>query len=1117
MRPTHAADAAAGGLQPQRRDPAQPPPVQQPAAAPPPARVGAPTPETALRRNDNPRSTRINNSQVNTPLTQRWQSGGSTPLSDFARVSTDLATPAAVPTATMPARGLLGTVAGALRAAAGVPTQVQWMQQTMRTLRGEALGADVPAQPDRPPTVRLALGPRAEPDAVARFWQQPAVAGRDGLGPHHAALVAELDRLGAAHGAHVGLGLSLALLAVKNAAGPDAPPPGVGALRALRGPDALQRVLHADAAAQAADPDLGTAVALLRRVSRSNQFGALATALAPALRPAQLPPLRRLLEADRLLRPTQPAGPGDARVAERPLSMQRMAQRVSDAARQELRSGPASLSAQQTVESFYWDNHFRDDAPGSELAQLKQHFAQAVRELGREPATGGVLSAAYRFGLAGADRHLLTDEAGRLAALRDSPAIDAVVATLRGALDAQLQAARHGPVDPLRPNLVARTIAQQVALEAWSPEHKATLSLEEMVRGRAFPRMPPPEVDARIEAACTQFLQGGDGAQRPGAAPAAERDALRARVRGELSLVRLGFEEFGRLAKQLGLRLDAPGQRALERADTLIHAHTRMPGARTPQAVGGMVAEFLSGVYFGNHIKLSHASGAALSARGLGLNATSALESGFAADASLAVVPLANGSIETAREQVFRAGAATHGAEIFLGQDTQFRRAQGVGALVGYPNDGSTLARFAAGIDVRARGLDTSRYEGVMLRVDRRIVEDREGEQGTRVFRQNEGEVRATAEGIAHMLFERAATARSDDDRERLLEDLIVRFQGQGLSMTLLRQQAEAHRSDVAVGTGLSVAGGTDDAGLRVGASVTVGVEHGHSTSVRHADKTGSYQVNNLRTGWFERRRISGGAGANAYVGAVGLPPTPLLRGTVAQGESGGSVRVRVPLRQGQVVAEKSFSDTETADPRFFKEIVLADKRKWVDLFAFQHRDDPDPQARGEETLNAFFHTIESMRAGNHVYYARERLHPDVGQRLDELTSLAALAPATTRALHDEIAQQRGLLASDDRSWGPASLIAYERNGEQQGAALSVGVQLRHVSAVEGEREFVFQTPGWADLRARERSADRFPGSLVDLDHRAASVAAVAPAAAPASAAAAASVAAGPDPDDSPV
>jgi hypothetical protein len=883
----------------------------------------------------------------------------------------------------------------------------------------------------------------------------------------------------------------------------------------------VERVLQTVGGAEGADPDLRTAVALLKRASRSNQFGPLASALVPALQPAQLAPLRRLLEADRALQPAP--GPGDAAVPERPLSAQRMAQRVADAARQELRNGPASLSAQQTVESFYWDNHFRDDAPGSDLAQLKQHFATAVHALGREPATGGVLSAAHRFGLAGADRHLLTDEAGRLAALRDSPALDAMVGTLRDALDAQLQTAQNGPPDPLRPNLVAQTIAQQLALEAWAPENKAALSLEEMVQGRTFSRTPPPALEARIEAAAAQFLQGRAGAPPAGVAPLTERAELCTRVRGELSHVRLGFEEFGRMARSLGVALDAASQQTLERADTLIHAHTRMPGARTPQAVGGMVAEFLGGVYFGNHVKLSHAGAAALSARGLGLNATSALETGFAADASLAVVPLLNGSVETAREQVFRAGAATHGAEIFLGQDTQFRRAQGVGALVGFPNDGSMLARFAGGVDLRAQGLDTSRYEGVMLRVDRRIVEDREDEQGTRVFRQNEAEVRAAAEGIAHMLFERAAEARGNDACERLLEDLIVRFQGQGLSMTLLRQQAEAHRSDVAVGAGLSIAGGTDAAGVRVGASVTVGVERGHSTSVRHADETGSFQVNNLRSGWFERRRIGGGAGVNAYVGAVGLPPTPLLRGSVTQGESGGSVRVRVPLREGQVVAEKSFSDTETADPRFFKEIVLADKRKWVDMFAFQHRNDADPQARGEEALNAFFHTIESVRAGNHVYYARERLHPDVGQRLDELTSLAALAPATLRDLHDEIALQRGLLASDDRSWGPASLIAYERNGVQQGAAVSVGVQVRHAAAVEGEREFVFQTPGWADLRARERTADRYPGSLVDMDLRAAAVATaatrdtLATAGTAARDAAADLGAAGHDPDDSPV
>jgi hypothetical protein len=45
-------------------------------------------------------------------------------------------------------------------------------------------------------------------------------------------------------------------------------------------------------------------------------------------------------------------------------------------------------------------------------------------------------------------------------------------------------------------------------------------------------------------------------------------------------------------------------------------------------------------------------------------------------------------------------------------------------------------------------------------------------------------------------------------------------------------------------------------------------------------------------------------------------------------------------------------------------------------------------------------------------------------------------------------------------------------------------VEMRHTMAAEGEREFVFHTPGWAALRERERAADGRPQSLVELDAR---------------------------------
>lgn len=1037
-----------------------------------PAALGqAPAAPSVLRRNDNPRFKLNNAAVVRTPLTVRSQTGGSTPLRDFAPVSTSLTCRADIPAATAPSRSALGRVAQGIRSMVGVPTPLQWLRQTMRTLRCQALGVAPPTQANPLPRMRLDLSATDGGERVTRFWLQQGV-GIEGDG-QRGALIGHAEQLGRDRPFHVSLGLSFVVLAAAQNEADAATVPVSLAL--LQGDDALERILSAETpnTADATDsPVVRIAVAMLRHAALSNQFDRLATALAPALQPLQLAPLRRFLEANAVV--SAEAG----RVE--PNSASDMAQRVRGAARTELQTGAAGLTAQQTVESFYWDNHLRDEGPKSDLAALKQHFSNALRELGHEPSTRGVLSAAYRYGLAGADRHLLIGEAQRLTSLRDSDAMDALVSKLNRALRAKLA----NP--PTMHGLVERSIAQLVALGAWAPDSKHTLTLEDMIRGREFPREPDAALRTRIEAACAEISRDLEGGLGAAVSPAVGSQALAAKVQGELSRVRLGVEDLERLAKELHVALDDTDQHLLDESAACIDAHTCMPGEHTPEAVGSMVGDFLEGVYFGNHIKLSHASAGTLSMSGLSMNVTSVLGIGPLADAAVAVVPRLQKSSEWGKEQVFRAGAATHGVEIFLGHELQSRHSNGAGVVAGYPSEGS-LARISAAVDLRAKGRDTSRSEGVMLRIDRTIEEDGVDEHGTRVFRQSDPSVRQTAGGVARLLFQRASAARSEADRQQALDDLILQFHDQGLSITLLKQHAERQRRDLTLGGGLSyeISLGDGVAGLRLGANLSGGVEYGHHTHTSQRDTTGSYKVNNLRTGWYTRLALNGGAATNAYVGPVGLPPTPVLRGTVTQNEGGATVRVRMPTRQGRVVPEKTFSDTETADPRLFKEIVLAEKQKWVDLFAFEFRNEPDPNARGEQALDDYFHTIESVRSGNHVYYARERLHPDVGQRLDELASLESLAPLSMSMLRAEIARQRSVLMSDDRSWGAASLIAYEKNSVQQGAALSVaGVQGRHVSAVEGEREIVFQTPGWANLRARERA--HRPGSLSDIDRAAA-------------------------------
>lgn len=1019
--------------------------------------------------------------QVSTPLHVREASGGVTPLKAWAAAAAAGAQAVALPAAA--STGLGGRVAQAWRSAVGGSEPVAWLQQRLQSLRAEALDGHPPAEGARPATLLPPLQRGGLADPVARFWRQPEVAAGAHLGPQHAPLAAELDRIGHAHGVHVGLGLSFALLSAVRGGGPAASP---AALRAFQGPDPVPRVL-ATAAAGGADAQATIGLEVLRKAARSNQFPALARAMAPALRDEQLAPLRRFLEADAAL--VAEAWPADGMTA-RSDSALSMAERVREAARRQLETGMPLDGRQQKVDAFLWDNRFRDDGPGSPLAAAKQHFGAVVSSLAAEPRTGGLLSAAYAFGLSGADRHLLSDEAARLGRLRDSESLDRLVGSLRDVLRARLAADGLATGDAWAADRTAISLARLLALDDWSPERKGTLSPQELVRGRAHAR-DDAALRARVAGFCERLELGGDEEAGFHAAPGADPARLHARVHGELSLARMGFEDLFRLAAALQVPLDAEAQRLAEDAATVIHGHTRKPGERTPAAVGEMLGGFLDEVQFGNHARLSHLSSATLSARGAGLNTTAFGEGGALADlgprqAGLAVVPAVNFAFERAREQVLRAGAATHGVEIFLGHSDEAVNAEGVGIAAAYPNDRSLPLRASVGVDTLYNGLRTTCQQGVMFRIDRRIVEDRDDGQGGRAFAQNDADVRRTAGSFARMLLDGAPAARSEAQREALLESLIERFHDQGLSMSLLDQRTRTHRTEVNAGLGLSAAMGPSHAGARVGGSVGLGLQYAPATELTQRDTTGSYQVTVERRGWYARTRVSGGASANVYLGPAGLPPVPVVRGSDVRDERGGAVRVRIPTREGCIVPEKTFSDIDTASPALLKDIVRSRRDEWTALFAYPHRHEPDGgRARGEQALEEFFYTIDAVRAGNQRYYTRERLHPDVGQRLDELASLATLAPPALSAVRDELAHQRRELLADARSWAPASLIAYERHAVEQGAAGGLGVQGRHVMAAEGEREFVFHTPGWAMLRARERDGTARPASVDDADRRA--------------------------------
>lgn len=1076
-------------------------PMETPTASPAPLVGQQPQPQAApavseflgnLPRRATPRppSTMSNRQEYSTLASSHVRTAQSTSMERFAKATADLQEPGKVQEVTAPAQGLFGRALSAVKQFVGIPEAGDWMKNTMRTLRAQSVGAGSSAQqPERANALQALAG--AAP--VSAYWASPGLAVHARFGPHKEALLAHIDTLAQAHGPELALTVSLAVLNAKTSLPHGSPPLDPSLFQALSHPALLQTLLAHDAHDAHGPAEAGAPFTLARAVltdlARNDQFADLAKALCPQVPEQQLPALKRYLEAsDTVAKEAAGAGPRapidhdpEALEAGEGPGVKNLAARVLDNARAQLASdGTAHRSEKQITDDFFWDNNFRKEGPKTELQELKNHIHTFFGQLAKAPEERGPLNSMYRYGLAGADRHTLADETAKLNKLVDTPEVDQLVGAARSKLVSTLQDLAHGREVLAEPgNDAVRGLATLVALEAWSPADKKALSLSDVVHGKRHEAAEGSPEAERIALVCRQFLGNGpidpsgtDPVTSPLYAHVAVR-GLEARVRAEIANVQLGFDAVLGLANRSGAEF-GEGTRAM--ADKIlgtIEARSLQPAEKTPAAAGAVVAEFLGNVQFGNHIKVTDISSGGLTANGTGVNlASSQFDLESIEHPRRPVIVRGDLRLEGSLEHVFRAGAATHGGEMFMGQDVKWRASGGAGIQSGYTalGDKDTVGRLAASLDVNPYGYDHSSYQGAMWRVDRKVLEDIASPTAPK-FAQNDPEVRATMSDMARMLHERAPQARDAVEREQLLEEFVASFAHRGLSVTLMKQESSSHRSEVALGGGASATTDTVT-GARFGIGASAAYEKGWATSVSEKDTTGSYRINNVRSGWFERKRAGTNAGGNVYHQAVGLPRTPLGTAGVAFGESGGSVRVRTPLREGKIVPEKTFSDTETPDRNLFKQLVLDDHQKWIDLFAYPHRHLPteEAQAKGREAVTAFFHKIDNIREEHHVYYARERIHPDVAAQLDKLSMVEQQMPPQLRGALAEVQSRREALVSADESWGPASLIAYQRNVKQDGTATDIsGIRAAHTSAVEGEREIVFDTPGWANLRQRER------------------------------------------------
>jgi len=1059
-------------------------PAPEPLAGRPAERGGARTraaPQSTSRR------------EFSTPFNSRVRTPGPTDLHAFAAVSSELDRLNGVPPrAPQPSR--LNAMASAVKRTIGLHDDATWMAERIRAVRADAFVQKNGSTRSAPTCV---LPDLARNRSISDIWRALRLSETDSLGSATPALLDRFDTFARSNSPRLAMTLALACRSV-HAGQPEHDGRLVHALDLLQdtGSVPLREWLSRRPSSEDPPPAaLEAARSILSSICDNNCFAALVEALVPNLEPPMQPVLRRLLQAERAAM----AGGTDGALPER----------VRQAAQETLAEGRPSTDQQQRVDAFLWDNGFRDEGEGSELAELKQHFFAGLDALAAPGQHAGPIQAAATYGLGGANLHVLEEEQARLmAALRTphalpTPALASLTEGLSHSIDAKLQQAKtvllasNAPLGEQQLDEIGNLLALSLSLHRW--QAVARLSPSDVVHGPAFDTKADSEDQAAVARACRAFVRDEDAANLPvdiesGVRPEPSHadssriqleQQLRERVRDKVGIRLQNLEGLLDAARGVDVRLAPEDYQALERALDSIHATSLRPDEATASGAARAMAQFLGDVQFGNHCRLSSIQTTGVTTRGAGVGISSLPPGEEFQNGEVPIGVRGDLTFDRTVERFIRAGAATHGGELIVGKEIRTRGQVGAGAQGGRQwGEQSANARIAAGADLTFYGRDTQRYEGAMFRVDRRVLEDRVGDDGP-VFRQNDDDVRATMADMARCLFEEGSTHTTRQAQEGFFHQFVNRFMDRGLSLTLMQQESQTHRSDFTASLGASLANPSTPRGgfgARASVGASVGIEKGWHFALTEKDRTGRYRINNLRTGWFNRTKAGAtipGMGLSIE-SMYGLPALRLIGAAISRADGGGSVRVRVPRRDGNIVPEKTFSDTETADKAFFKDLVLANKNKWIDLFAYKYRGQEDALGKGEAAMNAFFYKADEVYDANHVYYARERMHPDVAVRLDELAGMEHQIPLGDRALDGlraEIAGQRRRLASDDRSWMAASLIAYQKESRQDAFGWDgLGGKSMRASAVEGEREFIFDTIGWANLRQRER--DRPPTHL---------------------------------------
>ncbi len=724
--------------------------------------------------------------------------------------------------------------------------------------------------------------------------------------------------------------------------------------------------------------------------------------------------------------------------------------------------GRRALTADQKGAYFAWQQHFRDDSPGSELSRTRERLNKfSSKTIGNVtaprwktffPRLAGKRKSplsALQIGVQGVPRKQVGAEVAALQqAMRDA------LPDLRDSPAMQPQAA----LAHARPE---QSIAELAAMQVWLESGGFPAGTVDTAHvGRIAERARELCADLRPDQVSSPAVLDHMKMQTQRWANADPAALLQASPFKSMAGQPFNLERLASWGKVAHVPADSPFWTKVDELKNARPEPATTP-ARSVEAARESLHDVASHLQGGSRLRLTDGSRVGVSTRGASANIGKLLH--------LHGIPLApriDLRKSRAREAVVELSMSTHGTEMFLGTAKTDQQHAALGVLVGYDVDVG-LTRMRAGVTTQAvlHSEELVSPSGVTLRVARRVKEDGSG--------YDDAPMRETMAGLVDHVFDESTHAHVGGSRAtwNRLAEYCLEHPDVSVSWTdTISREVKRGGSADASATFQPTRAITE---ARFGPNVGIGYEKLAQQTLDSSEHSGRVQIEQHRAGGGLRwlARLSGGLSTSTSVGTgdrsagIGLASIDAPSLTVPIRDSTHLAKVQLVRENGALNHRACLFDTEYSSARHYTHAIDASREQWIDLFAAQTLDEqakerahaaqtgapapqqPDAREVAAHRLDRHLGDVKANRRMNQRFFHRYRLTRTAAKKIDVLSAMRD--PSS----HPSIDKKVDQVLSDPASWMPIELKVKERTSAKPSTGLNVALQLSTQTSATGDRE----------------------------------------------------------------